>query len=179
MRKALALTAILIAGSIYLSCEKDDICAEDTQTTAGVVVEFYNKDNTTTLRTVEDLVVIAEGMTDSLSLNDDGAKILSTSKVILPLRTNQDVTAYQLIYRSRATDGSRNSDLLTFNYLRNEIYVSRACGYKTTFGLELPSPVDNMLGAGTDGTRWTAANSITVENTSIENENETHVKIYF
>lgn len=177
MRKALALTAILVAGSFYLSCEKDDICAEDTQTTAGVVVEFYNKDNQTILRNVDDLVVIAEGMTDSLSLNDAGAKILSTSKIILPLRTNQDVTAYQLIYRSRATDGSRNSDVLTFNYLRNETYVSRACGYKTTFGLELPSPVLNMLTEGTDGTRWT--NTINVENTGIENENETHVKIYF
>jgi hypothetical protein len=179
MKKALVLTTVLVAGSFYLSCEKDDICAEDTPTTPSVVVEFYNKDNATVLRTVDDLAVIAVNETDTLPLNDSGTLISSVSRVLLPLRTDQDVTEYRLIYRSRATDGTRNEDLLRFNYTRTETYVSRACGYKTTFTLTPPTPVTDMLTPGADGTRWTAPNGISIENTSIENETEAHVKIYF
>ncbi|MGV3459479.1 MAG: DUF6452 family protein [Flavobacterium sp.] len=175
MRKALALTAILVAGSFYLSCEKDDICAEGTQTTPSLVLEFYNKDNTTTLQNVTDLQVKAVGQENPLPQN--GVLFATTNKVVLPLRTNEDVTVYELTFRSQATDGTKNTDILTIDYTRNETYVSRACGYKTTFTLTPPSPITDMLTAGTDVTRWT--NSISVENTSIENENETHVKIYF
>lgn len=179
MKKALVLTAALVAGSFYLSCEKDDICAEDTPTTPSVVVEFYNKDNATVLKTVTDLAIIAVNETDTLPLDNNGTLIGTVSRVLLPLRTNQDVTEYRLIYRSRAIDGTRNEDLLKIDYTRTETYVSRACGYKTTFNLTPPPTVADMITPGADGTRWTATNGISIENTSIENETEAHVKIYF
>ncbi|MCR5863582.1 DUF6452 family protein [Flavobacterium sp. J372] len=138
MKKALVLTAVLLAGSFYLSCEKDDICAEDTPTTPSVVVEFYNKDNATVLRTVDDLAIIAINETDTLPLNDTGTLVGTVSRVPLPLRTNQDVTEYRLIYRSRATDGTRNEDLLKLDYTRTETYVSRACGYKNNVYAHTP-----------------------------------------
>lgn len=176
MRKALALTAILVLGSFYLSCEKDDICSQDTQTTPSLVLEFYNKDNRTVLRGADDLQVIAVGTDKPLPLNNLGAVNATVNKVLLPLRANAETTQYRLIYRSTATDASRNEDILTIDYARTETYVSRACGYKTTFVLMPPSPVSGMLSAGTD-TQWTA--DIAVEQTAIENENITHVKIYF
>lgn len=177
MKKALALTAVLVAGSFYLSCEKDDICPEGTQTTPGLVVEFYNKDNATVLRNVDNLMVIAVDESDTLRVS--GTSLFATvNKVTLPLRTNRDVTSYRLIYNSQ-DDALRNTDILTIDYTRTETYVSRACGYKTTFTLIPTSPLSDMISPGTDGTQWIAPNGISIEKTGIENENETHVKIYF
>ena len=63
--------------------------------------------------------------------------------------------------------------LKTFNYTRRTEYVSRACGYKTLYVLDTTDPVV----VTTDGNNW--IQSVTVSQPNIENENETHVKIYF
>jgi hypothetical protein len=59
---------------------------------------------------------------------------------------------------------------LTFNYERSNVFISRACGYKTIFNLT------NVLPTDFTGT-WIS--SLTIEQPNIINENETHIKIYF
>ena len=66
-----------------------------------------------------------------------------------------------------------NIDVITFNYQRVDKYVSRACGFKTLFYLNVTNPV--VLTA--DGSNW--IQNIVVTQPNIENENEVHVKIYF
>jgi hypothetical protein len=66
-----------------------------------------------------------------------------------------------------------NIDILTFNYQRVDEYVSRACGYKTLFTLNSTNPIT----VTPDSDNW--IQSVVVSQPNIENENETHIKIYF
>lgn len=166
--KKYSLIALMVLFSVsFWNCEKDDLCAEATPTTPRVVIEFYDTANPTTLKNVTNLGIIALGFTEGLSFN-------GVSKIVAPLKTSDDVTILNFIQNgSDEDDMNDNSDQIIFNYTRKDIYISRACGYKTIFtlndvnGVELQTDTDNWI------------QSITVENTSIDNENETHVKIYF
>ncbi|NJM80828.1 MAG: hypothetical protein HC854_16675 [Flavobacterium sp.] len=62
-------------------------------------------------------------------------------------------------------------DIITFNYTKEDIYISRACGFRTVFNLNDADPVITIVDD------W--IKDIEVIQPSIENENETHVKIYF
>ena len=158
--------SLLLANSFW-SCEKDDICAEGTPTTPNVVIEFYDAANPTTLKTVTNLGVIAPGFTEGNGHN-------GVSKITIPLKTNEDVTTLHFIQNGADDDTSDdNIDILTFNYVREDVYISRACGFKTLFQLNDGSPVV------TDGDAGLWIQSITVDHSYIQNENETHIKIYF
>jgi hypothetical protein len=93
----------------------------------------------------------------------------------LPLKTNEDLTKYSLILNS--TDSTRdNEDFLQFNYTRQNVFVSRACGYKIIFTLDPATPYIKTETSTPDG-YW--IQNITVETSNITTENETHIKIYF
>lgn len=183
MKKVIIITAFaLLTGYAFWSCEKDDICPEEIPTTPGVVIEFYEIGNRSLLKPVTRLSVRAENMNNSLRLNDQGDTIVSgVSTITIPLRTDADNVKYifTLNTRNDAEDEGpdANSDFITFNYVRNEMYVSRACGYKTNYiinqaDIEVPGVVIEA-----DSTPWIGEADII--NTNIENENEEHIRIYF
>jgi Family of unknown function (DUF6452) len=158
--------SFLLANSFW-SCEKDDICTEGTPTTPNLVIEFYDAANPENLKTVANLGVVASGFSTGLSYN-------GVSKIKVPLRTNQDITTLQFIQNGSDTDTANdNSDILTFNYTRTDVFISRACGYKTVFQLLDNNPVL------TDGDASLWISSLNVTQSNIQNENETHIKIYF
>ena len=131
------------------------------------MVEFYDIANPTVLKNVVNLGVIAPGFTNGFGFNN-------VSKITVPLKTFQDSSVLNFIQNGSAdptTDD--NSDEVTFNYTRKIEYVSRACGYKTLYTLDATNPI--IVTA--DGNNW--IQSVTVSQPNIENENETHVKIYF
>lgn len=167
MKKYIKTVLLLIFTVSFWNCEKDDICAEGTPTTPRVVIEFYDAANPTVLKTVTNLGILAPGFAEGFGFN-------GVSLVTAPLKTTSDTTTLQFIENGSDSDtGNDNVDEITFNYTREDIYVSRACGYKTNFTL------DPTTGAvlTTDADNW--IQSITIEQPSIENENETHIKIYF
>lgn len=174
MKKGLLLFALLIAASYFISCEKDDICAEGTATTPSLVIDFFERTNTSQPKNVTNLKVIAQGMTDGVLFGT--TDVTSTNTIQIPLRTDADETTYRFIQNSAATDGSLNEDIITFKYTRNEVYVSRACGYKTQFYLISD---DENIATILDpaGTPWIS--SLTILRTNIEDENEAHINIYF
>ncbi len=164
MRKVFLLLLITF---FFSGCEKDDICDIATATTPKVVIEFYDSANPTTLKNVVNLGVIAPGFTN-------GFGFTSVSNIKVPLKTAEDSSVLYFIQNGSAdptTDD--NSDEVTFNYTRRTAYVSRACGYKTLYTLDNTNPI--VVTA--DGNNW--IQSVTVSQPNIENENETHVKIYF
>ena len=63
------------------------------------------------------------------------------------------------------------TDIITFNYMRTDVFISRACGYKTIFELDALSPFLLVNSSWID--------HLEIEKFSVVNENETHVKIYF
>ncbi|MGG7034497.1 MAG: DUF6452 family protein [Flavobacterium sp.] len=152
----------------FTSCEKDDICDANTPTTPQVVIEFYDISNPETLKNVTDLSIIGIDGNGTLSFTD-------VSKIMLPLKTMSDLTQYQFVINS-SDDTLKNEDLLDFNYSRKNEYISRACGFKTLFYLDAANPI-LLTDAPTSDGIW--IQNITITNSNIINEIETHVKIYF
>ena len=159
---------ILIFITVFFSgCEKDDICDINTPTTPKVVIEFYDAANPTTLINVTNLGVIAPGFTN-------GFGFTATSKIKVPLKTFEDSSVLHFI-RNGSIDPTTddNLDEITFNYNRKTVFVSRACGYKTLFTLNSTNPIT----VTPDSNNW--IQSVIVSQPNIENEDETHIKIYF
>lgn len=155
---------LLLAVSFW-NCEKDDICAETTPTTPKLVIAFYDAANPTVLKNVTNLGIVETSLTEGYAFN-------AVSTITVPLRTNQDTTTINFVLNGSDDDATNDiSDIITFNYSRIESYISRACGYKSTFILN-----------DTDGLVKPTSNWITnfeIIQTNINNEDETHVKIYF
>jgi hypothetical protein len=161
------LFLLLLLSVFFSSCEKDDICDANTPTTPKVVFEFYDVANPTTLKNVTNLGVIAPGFTN-------GFGFTAKSKIKVPLKTFQDTSILYFIKNGSidpTTDD--NLDEITFNYSRKTVFVSRACGYKTLFTLNTTNPIT----VTPDSNNW--IQNVIVSQPNIENEDETHIKIYF
>ena len=176
MKKLIASAALLlIVLYSFTACEKDDICAEGTPTTPSLVLEFYENENREQLRSITNLRLYAEGVNDTLPV---AGQPVTFDRIAIPLRTDAQTTRWFLQYSIPNTN-IVNTDILTFNYTSQQIYVSRACGYKSVFYLNpendsLPGVVLSDEGANNF---WIADYSI--EQPNIEDENEAHIKIYF
>ena len=166
MKKIVSL--ILLVFFTFSSCEKDDICDANTSTTPRLVIQFYDFSNSTVLKNVTNLKVIGEGMIEGIVFNENG------NTVSIPLKTTENSTSYRFILNS----GSDyfNEDKITFNYIRENLFVSRACGFKTIFTFDSSIPIIHTSVPSTKS-KW--MQNISVEKSNIVNENETHVKIYF
>ena len=168
MKKLIIATiAFLITFSLW-NCEKDDICEKGTPTTPRMIVEFYDNLNPISKKNVTNLGIVANGMTTGILYN-------GVSKITVPLQTNTDITKYSFIYDSQNTNVSlQNEDKITINYTRNDVFISRACGYKTLFTL-LDNP--NGIVKTIDTDNW--IKEIVIQKYKILNEDEVHVKIFF
>jgi hypothetical protein len=161
------LTLLIFIVLTFTGCEKDDICIDGT--TPRLILEFYDISNPGNLKPVLNLKVIAEGETEDL------ATFNGVTKIQLPLKISEDKTKYSLKINSSSATYA-NEDLLEFNYTRQNVYVSRACGYKTTYKLNDADGAFLSDAASPDG-YW--IQNMTVETKNITTENETHIKIYY
>lgn len=158
--------SILFAMSFF-NCEKDDICEDGTPTTPRMIIEFYDNNNPTAKKSVTNLAVVAQNITDTLLFN-------GVSKIEIPLKTNAENVSFNFVHDSKNTTVSlRNTDEVIANYTRSDVFISRACGYKTVFTLN----DSNGLDFTTDTDNW--IKEIAIQNHNILNENEVHVKIFF
>jgi hypothetical protein len=179
MKKILSL--ILIVTFSFSSCEKDDICDANTPTTPRLVIEFYDFNNSSVLKNVTNLKVIGDGMKEGIVFNANAtgeSKYLTNgNKIFIPLKTDADATKFRFILNS----GNPNPtfidiDEVTFNYAKNDVFVSRACGFKTLFTLASLNPYTQTTIPATKS-KW--MQFISVEKSNIANENETHIKVFF
>jgi hypothetical protein len=161
---------LLICSAIFSGCEKDDICDATTITTPRVVIEFYDFNIPANLKSVSNLKVTG---LDGDTVLSDSLGVFSGTTISLPLRASQDITKYSLVLNSTVAT-SANEDFLQFNYTRNNVYVSRACGYKTLFELQ-GNPI--ITDISTPENFW--IKNLIVITTKINDESETHIKIYF
>jgi hypothetical protein len=178
MKKFLNLGIAAILVFSFYACEKDDICAGSTPTTSRLVVEFYDFTNPTVKKSVTGLSAFGNGNTTGVVLTENGTDITkyfyTGTSTFLPLDISQDTTSYRLRLNSQSTNPLvYNDDVITIDYAREEIYVSRACGYKTIFDL------NNATRTSESSTTTEWIKNITFEPIIIDNENEVHVKIFF
>lgn len=170
--------SLLFFAFTFSSCEKDDICDPNTATTPRLVIQFYDFANPSVLKNVTNLKVVGGGMTDGIILNASGAGDskyqANGSKIAIPLKTNDVATDFTFTLNSGNSNPALvNVDKIKFNYTKNDIFVSRACGFKTIFILNPTNPYTHTIAAD----KW--IKYISVEKSNIENENETHIKIFF
>ncbi|OWP84307.1 hypothetical protein EH230_06115 [Flavobacterium columnare] len=156
------LTIIFAMG--FLNCEPDDICAQETPTTPKIIIQFFDNNNPTNPKNITDLKVTAEGMNTSLDFT-------GSNKIALPLKVNDNQVIYNFQINSKNAALAKE-DQIKFSYSRHDVYISRACGYKTDFTLVSPKGV--FL---TTPKNW--IQEVTIQKTFITNENETHIKIFF
>ncbi len=161
----------LIIG-ITISCERDDICPESTPTTPRLIVDLYDKDDQENQKNAFGLLVVGVGNEQVLP----GYVVVTADDLILPLKTDASPTQYRLILNAEFdNDGNLtggNEDIITINYVPEEVYVSRACGYKTIF-----KSVELIVEPDSDNWLTLTPTNLT-NNEPVENENETHFNIF-
>lgn len=174
MKKFSVLAILIILTG--LSCERDDICSENTPTTPSLVIRFYNVDDQEQTKQVRLLTV--NGIDSEGNLLDDIVSSISTDSIVLPLRFQKEgvitTTRFQLKKDSDFDTDTNpntfsNTDVIEVSYTPQFIYVSRACGYKSIF-----NNLQNTLIIDSDN--WIFGYNII--NPTIENENTAHIILY-
>lgn len=178
MKKTILLLLVIL--SSFSSCEKDDICDANTPTTPRLVIEFYDIATPSVLKKVTNLKVIGDGIPDGIVFNsttDDSKYLTNESSISIPLKTEADSTTYSFILNfGNANPALVNEDKITFNYTRQNVFVSRACGFKTVFKFD-PSNTYTQTAVPITNPKW--MQYISVEKNNIDNEYETHIKVFF
>jgi hypothetical protein len=168
MNRSLLLFTVLVFGFILAGCQKDDLCTIDQPTSPRMVVVFKDAANPTIIKPAVNLRIQEIGSAEFVPLDFQGSTLLAAADTIyLPLRNAGGLTSYNF-YTDE--DGTVNIDNFDFTYMPKDVYVSRACGFKTDY--------ENLalLRNGENPTNfWTAGGAI-IDNT-ITNSNEVHVEI--
>lgn len=164
----------------FSSCEKDDICDGNTPTTPRLIIEFFDINNPSVSKNVTNLKVIGTGRPEGIVFNTSTTEskyLTNGSKISIPLKTDMDSTTYQFILNYGNDNATLiDTDEITFKYTRENVYVSRACGFKTLFTLNHSNPYVQTA-VPTSKQKWMTY--ISVEKSNIANENETHIEVYF
>jgi hypothetical protein len=158
MKKYLYLLIVVL---FIASCEKDNICIDPT--TPHLIIRFYDKTNTANLKTVTNLKVSVEN-----SLNEivNIGAITTTDSISLPLNVDVD---YSKIYLTKNVNDTSLGveDSFDLNYVRDEVFVSRSCGYKTIYSnITIDNTSNNWL------------ENIALLFTEVNNEDQAHIKIF-
>lgn len=174
-------SVLVVIAFILSSCEKDDICDPATPTTPRLVIKFYDFNNQSLPKRIFNLKIVGEGMNyNNPVLTEDGSQFWNDTLVYIPLKINQDVSKFRFIRFVQDTLlANAEVDTLEFNYSRRDEYVSRACGFKTIFDLNGGQADPFILNNDEDATLGNWIRNIEVEETNINDENETHINIYF
>jgi hypothetical protein len=160
---------LFIIALIVLSCEKDDICAESTATTPNLIVRFYDAVTLAETKTVPDLLVYGVNDLDQVVFFDNVFHS-TTDSIVMPLRTDSNITRLVFHKDLDLSDfQTGNLDVISTNYTKNDVYVSRACGYKSIYE-DLNATIES------DTNNWIV--NIEIINTTVENETAAHVKIF-
>ena len=91
----------------------------------------------------------------------------TVDSISIPLSNYQNTTPFS--FTKEFDSNQANEDLIYFNYVRNNVYISRSCGYKMEYEIE------NII-VENDNLNW-IEDSI-IEKRVVNDENSHHVKIY-
>ncbi len=167
MKKNLILIMTLLFLLMQLSCERDEICLEEI--TPKLIIRFYNENNPNEFKSVPLLKVNIEGIDGDYS-NETITTL--TDSIAIPLEVANNKTRFILTLQGNDIEGTEdNLDTIAVIYTQQDIFISRACGYKTVF---------NEAGASlvTDDDNWIKGLETKNDPLQIIDENAAHVKIY-
>ncbi len=165
---------ILIVSIIFLTCcEKDDICPESTQTTPRLVITFYDIDNTQERKNVESLAVYAVRDNELVLIEDISG--ITTDSIAIPLRNDIGVSNFKFIKNYSVENDVMfgDSNHIYIDYEINDVFISRACGFIANYSITTLLNYDLMADPPITG--WITGYEII--NSTVTNENQSHVKI--
>ncbi|MCR9228073.1 MAG: DUF6452 family protein [Flavobacteriaceae bacterium] len=164
---------LLIASMLFYisSCEKDDICVDGD--TPLLVIGFFDIADTSLVKNVPSIRIRnldIDSILTNASFND---RSNSPDSLQVPLQSTVTTTMYQIISESANEEETEletgNIDTLTISYELGEAFVSRACGFVTTY--------NNISVTLTEGAEnW--IQDIKVVQPNVENTDNIHVKIF-
>ena len=140
---------------VFASCEPDDICGEVNARTPQIVFRIYDASQPTQLKSIDTLRVVGAGQ-------DDGFEFLNVDSIALPLRVDAAKTTFGFTNAINATDS------IHLSYETNDLYLNRACGFRTIFSLDEATT--------SAPAQW--IQSIEILQNEILIDTLTHVKIY-
>ncbi|MBD0850016.1 DUF6452 family protein [Maribacter arenosus] len=157
------ITFFIVLGIIsFAACEKDDICVDGDEPL--LVIRFYDITDTTEFKDVTNLEVRGLISPDTLDVISNA----DLDSIAIPLRADASFTSF-VISRQESSDDTENIDVLTFSHGTKDVFISRACGFIANYenlSSELTTDSDNWI------------ESIEIVNTTIENSDTAHVKIF-
>jgi hypothetical protein len=163
----LYISLIFLSLLTFLSCEKDDICIEEN--TPLLIIRFFDIDNPKEYKKVIRLKVQIEGI-DGDYINETITQL--TDSIAIPIKVTEDITRFKLILNGNDDDDTNdNEDIFDLNYVREDVFVSRSCGYKTLY-YDVKTTLVN------DGDNWIKSIKTVKDPQDILNEKSDHVKIF-
>ena len=171
MNKYLVLFLIIL--TIY-NCESDDICPESTLTTPRLIVTFYDEENPEERKNIESLGVYIVKNNELMLISEING--INTDSIAIPLRDDESVSNFKLskdFSEDITVIPSGLPNHLYVDYEINERFISRACGFINNYNLSLALPYDPIN--TTSPTNWIS--DVIILNDSVNNENQSHVKI--
>ena len=142
------------------SCEPDDICLESNTDTPNLIIKFLD------FNSGENKPVVNLKIKGVDSEND--FFIGTVDSISIPLSNYQNTTPFS--FTKEFDSNQANEDLIYFNYVRNNVYISRSCGYKMEYEIE------NII-VENDNENWIS--SLEISNQNVVEESNHHVKIFF
>ena len=137
------------------SCEPDDVCSEANPSTPQLVFRLYDSSQPNELKAVDTLRIMSLG--DQAPL-----EFINTDSIVFPLQVNANKINTDLTI----SNGTR--DRIEIDYLSNDVYLNRACGFQSTFqinNIKIDQP-----------SYW--VNSIEIVINEVITDTLAHVKIY-
>src|SRR5690625_2896290 len=158
------IALLLIASLVCFSCTRDDLCPENTAVTPNILILFHDSEEPEQRKSVERLKVLVDNEEQTVVISP-----VTTDSISLPLNVNSDQTdfIFEKIVTSE-TDTLIYQNHLSFSYNRKDIYVNRACGFRSEF-------YDLSVSNRSENLPWIDA--LIIKKDSITNENEAHLII--
>lgn len=171
MKQTFTILAFLL---LIISCEKDDICTTPNADTAHLVIRFHDFLNQDTPKEVTNLLIL--GVDNTLSYGIESTR----DSITIPLRILENNTSFRLIKDYAINDNGTpsdtsddfatgNEDVIVLNYENEELFISKACGFKNIFN-------NVNFGFDSDADNWILGSNVV--NTKIENEDNAHIHIF-
>ena len=152
MYKFLYLLLILL---LHQSCEPDDVCNLENPSTPQLVLRLYDANQPSQLKSVDTLWV-------KDTENESILQFFNTDSIAIPFQINSNKMDFDFMISVGI------SDELLIDYQTQDMYLSRACGFQSTFIINEIEISSNQS--------W--INTIEIVTNEILVDTLAHVKIY-
>ena len=160
MIKKIFLYSLLIV--FLFNCEKDDICLEGTPGTPRLIIRFFDHEEIIKPKSLSNVAIKAIS-------SDKDYTVFSGDSLVIPLELISNSTIYT--FKHLNDSGNQEKvDTLKFNYIRDDYYINRACGFLSN--LIFTTPAVEIMNKGSQFSHFNILKD------TIKNENQAHLAIY-